>query len=49
MGEATYNETQVEVETLESSIAMGELKLTKLVMCMFEHLHGLYVIFIYVI
>jgi hypothetical protein len=30
LGEATYNETQVEVETLESSIAMAELELIEL-------------------
>jgi hypothetical protein len=30
LGEATYNEPHVEVETLESSIAMAKLELTKL-------------------
>jgi hypothetical protein len=30
LGETTYNETHVEVEILESSIAMEKLELTKL-------------------
>jgi hypothetical protein len=30
LGEATYNETQVQVETLESLIAMVELELIEL-------------------
>ncbi len=42
MGEATYNETHVEVETLNNSIAMAELELTKLAneqKAIFEELH----------
>jgi len=31
LGEATYNEAQVEVKTLESSIAMAKLELIELV------------------
>jgi hypothetical protein len=31
LGEATYNEAQVEVETLESSITMAKLELIELV------------------
>jgi len=31
LGEATYNEAHVEVETLESSIAMAKLELIELV------------------
>jgi phage-related minor tail protein len=42
LGEVAYNEAQVEVDTLDNSIAMAKLELTKLAneqKAMFEELH----------